>query len=109
MVSTIEPLLSELNIAVGQAKDGTLPEQARMEALQAATKLAAALEKPEDALLKIAYSVRSSPLNHGAVLDENPASDQHGHPLRCPDGHILRAFRERGNVGTGACEQVWRQ
>lgn len=109
MVSTIEPLLSELNIAVGQAKDGILPEQARMEALQAATKLAAALEKPEDALLKIAYSVRSSPLNHGAVPDGNLASDLHGHPLRCPDGLILRAFGERRDVGSGTCEKVWSQ
>lgn len=61
-VARAEVLKNASNIAaiLSQGSNETISEEARVQALQAATRLVHALEKPEDGLIKLAWSVSQS-------------------------------------------------
>ena len=53
----MESARSTIDSVTAAATNGSLPEYLRVSLLGAATKLVAALEKPEDAITKLAYQV----------------------------------------------------
>ncbi|KAI9708218.1 MAG: hypothetical protein M1820_004172 [Bogoriella megaspora] len=55
-MATVDSLQNALESAVSLAKNGELSETARVNLLEATTKLTIALQKPEDALIKLAYA-----------------------------------------------------
>lgn len=56
----METARSIIDLVTTAAVNGTLPEQLRVILLEAATKLVAALQKPDDAITKLAYQVLQS-------------------------------------------------
>lgn len=56
----METARSIIELATTAAINGTLSEKLRVTLLEAATKLVAALQKPEDAITKLAYQVRQA-------------------------------------------------
>lgn len=53
----METARSIIESVTASAVNGTLPEKLRVTLLEAATKLVVALQKPEDAITKLAYQV----------------------------------------------------
>lgn len=56
----MDTVCSVINSVTAAAVSGKLSEQLRVTLLEAATKLVAALQRPEDAITKLAYQVRSA-------------------------------------------------
>ncbi len=61
---------SAIESATAAAISGTLSEKLRVVLLEAATKLVAALQKPEDAITKLAYQVSRQPLQDYVQADQ---------------------------------------
>ena len=57
ILHTMDTARSIIDSVTTAAVNGTLPEKLRVILLEAATKLVAALQKPEDAITKLAYQV----------------------------------------------------
>jgi hypothetical protein len=70
----METARSVIDSVTTVAVNGTLPENLRVTLLEAATKLVAALQKPEDAITKLAYQVLQLNGLRNALTDHRDAS-----------------------------------
>lgn len=105
MASGIEFLVKDLDSAVRQVTDDATGESARVEALQAATKLFSKLKKPKDALLKHAYSVyHPFPTLEAYLIKHLIYNICIRLNWRSPD-YAFHALRERTDSDKGACKQ----